>query len=255
MTALHAAAGPLGAGRGRITRPPLRVPYHSVTVAAMAGGGTSLRPGEAALAHGGVLYLDDAPEFRRAVLNVLHQPLRDHEIVLARGGATARFPAHFILVAGMRPCPCGGGSGCTCTPIGKRRYRAGVTATLGAWTPLRLAVAPLHLTDVTGERPDGDAGTGSAARVANARDRMTHRLSGTPWRRNGDIPRRELLRAYPPADDGLALIGHATDLGVIGNLGTGHVTAVAWTLADLAGHPRPGAAECAQALAFWTGAR
>ena len=94
----------------------------------------------------------------------------------------------------------------------------------------------------------------SAARVAEARDRMGHRLAGTPWRRNGDIPRHELARTYPPADDGQAVIDHAVDLGLIGNLGAGHVTAVAWTLADLAGRSRPGAAECAQALAFWTGA-
>ena len=105
----------------------------------------------------------------------------------------------------------------------------------------------------TGDWPGGDADVGSAARVADARDRMGHRLSGTPWRRNGDIPRHELSRSYPPADDGLALIGHATDLGMISNLGAAHVTAVAWTLADLVGRPRPSAAECAQALAFWTG--
>ena len=197
VTALHSAAGLLGAERARTTQPPLRVPHHSVTMAAMAGGGTGIRPGEAALAHGGVLCLDDAPDFERAVLNVLHQPLRDHEIVLARGGATARFPARFILVAGMRPCPCGDVSVCTCTPARKRRYRARVTGVLGAWMPLRVAVAPLHLTDVTGDWPGGDADVGSAARVADARDRMAHRLSGTPWRRNGDIPRHELYRSYP----------------------------------------------------------
>ena len=80
------------------------------------------------------------------------------------------------------------------------------------------------------------------------------RLSGTPWRRNGDIPRHELARTHPPADDGQAVIDHAIDLGLIGNLGAHHITAVAWTLTDLAGRSRPGAAECAQALAFWTGA-
>ena len=112
----------------------------AVTIAAVTGGGAGLQPGEAALAHGGVLCLDDAPEFERAVLRTLAQPLRDGEIVIARGGSIARFPARFILVAGMRPCPCGAGSGCACTPLQTRRYRDRVTGTLGAWIPLRAAV-------------------------------------------------------------------------------------------------------------------
>jgi magnesium chelatase family protein len=219
VTALHSAAGLLGAGRARITRPPLRVPHHTATMASMAGGDIGIRPGEAALAHGGVLCLDEAPEFERAVLNVLRQPLRDHEILLARGGAIARFPARFILIASLCPCPCGADSGCACTPVRKRRYRSRVTGTIGTWIPLRLAVDRLDLTHVTGDRPGRDADAISPARVAEARDRMGHRLAGTPWRLNGDIPRHELRRTYPPAGDGLALIDHAADLGLIGSLG------------------------------------
>jgi magnesium chelatase family protein len=254
VTAIYSAAGLLGPGRARITRPPLRVPHHRAAIAAVTGGGTGLQPGEAALAHGGVLCLDDAPGFERAVLRTLAQPLRDGEIVIARGGAVARFPARFILVTGMRPCPCGADGGCTCTPLQSRRYRDRVTGPLGAWIPLRAVVDRPGLTHVPGGQPGQDTDARSAARVAEARDRMGHRLSGTPWRRNGDLPRHELRCSYPPADDGLALIGHAADLGLIGNLGAGQVTAVAWTLTDLAGRSRPGAAECAQALAFWTGA-
>ena len=134
---IHSAAGLLGAGCSRIVRPPLRVPHHTCTLAAMTASGTDLRPGEAALAHGGVLCLPDAPEFERGVLQSLWQPLADGEMVIARGGCIARFPARFILVAGMRPCPCGGGSGCACTPLQARRYRERVTGTLGAWLPLR----------------------------------------------------------------------------------------------------------------------
>ena len=254
MTAIYSAAGLLGSGRTRITRPPLRVPAHTVTIAAVTGGGAGLQPGEAALAHGGVLCLNDAPEFERAVLRTLAQPLSDGEIVVARGGAIARFPARFILVTGMRPCPCGASNGCACTPPQTRRYRSRVTGTLGAWMPLRVAVDPGDLALINDVPSGGEADALSAARVAQARDRMSHRLCGTSWRRNGDIPRHELARSYPPAADGLALIDHAVDLGVIGNQGARHLTAVAWTLADLAGRTRPGAGECAQALAFWTGA-
>jgi magnesium chelatase family protein len=254
VAAIYSAAGLLGPGRARIIRPPLRVPDHRATIAAVTGGGTGLQPGEAALAHGGVLCLDDGPESERAVLRTLAQPLRDGEIVIARGGAIARFPARFILVAGMRPCPCGESSGCTCTPLQTRRYRDRVTRTLGTWIPLRAAVDRPGLTHVPGGQPGQDTDALSAVRVADARDRMGRRLSGTPWRRNGDIPRHELARTHPPADDGQAVIDHAIDLGLIGNLGARHITAVAWTLTDLAGRSRPGAAECAQALAFWTGA-
>ena len=254
VAAIYSAAGLLGPGRARIRRPPLRVPDHRATIAAVTGGGAGLQPGEAALAHGGVLCLDDAPAFERAVLRTLAQPLRDGEIVIARGGSIARFPARFILVAGMRPCPCGAGSGCTCTPLQTRRYRDRVTGTLGAWIPLRAAVDRPGLAHLPGGQPGQDTDALSAARVAEARDRMGHRLSGTPWRRNGDVPRHELARTHPPAGDGQAVIDHAIDLGLIGNLAARHITAVAWTLTDLADRSRPGAAECAQALAFWTGA-
>jgi len=254
VTAIYSAAGLLGPGRARIRRPPLRVPDHRATIAAVTGGGAGLQPGEAALAHGGVLCLDDAPGFERAVLRTLAQPLGGGEIVLARGGAIARFPARFILVTGMRPCPCGADDGCTCTPLQTRRYRDRVTGPLGAWIPLRAAVDRPGRTHVPGGQPGQDTDALSAARVAEARNRMGHRLSGTPWRRNGDIPRHELARTHPPAGDGQAVIDHAIDLGLTGNLGARHITAVAWTLADLAGGSRPGAAECAQALAFWTGA-
>jgi magnesium chelatase family protein len=245
--------GAAGPGRARIRRPPLRVPDHRATIAAVTGDGAGLQPGEAALAHGGVLCLDDAAKFERAVLRTLAQPLHDGEIVIARGGAIARFPARFILVTGMRPCPCGA-SGCTCTPLQTRRYRNRVTGPLGAWIPLRTAVDRPGLTPIPGGQPGQDTDALSAARVADARDRMGHRLTGTPWRRNGDIPRHELARAHPPAADGQAVIDHAIDLGLTGNLGARHITAVAWTLTDPAGRSRPGAAECAQALALWTGA-
>jgi magnesium chelatase family protein len=254
VAAIYSAAGLLGSACTPITRPPLRVPHHTVTIAAVTGGGAGLQPGEAALAHGGVLCLNDAPEFERAVLRTLTQPLSNGEILIARGGAIARFPARFILVTGMRPCPCGAGSGCTCTPPQTRRYRSRVTGTLGAWMPLRVAVDPADLAPLADAPSGGEADALSAAQVAQARDRMNHRLAGTSWRRNGDIPHHELQRTYPPAGDGLALIDHAVERGVIGNLGAGHITAVAWTLADLAGRSRPGADECAQALAFWTGA-
>ncbi len=134
VTAIHSAAGLLGSGRARITRPPLRVPHHTARMAVMIGGGLNLAPGEAALAHHGVLCLNDAPDFEIGVLDALRQPLQDREIVLARAGATARFPARFLLLAGMCRCPCGGHPVCACTPLQVRRYQQRLTSTLGTWS-------------------------------------------------------------------------------------------------------------------------
>ncbi len=252
-TAIHSAAGLLRSGRTRVTRPPLRAPGHTATVAAMIGGGAKLGPGEAALAHHGVLCLPDAPGFGRRVLDTLRQPLTSDQIVIARGGATARFPARFILIAGLRRCPCGDPGRCTCTSSQIRRYQGRFTATLGSWVPLRVAVDPATFTASAGQQPGQDADSRSGARVAAARDRMRHRLAATPWQLNGDIPHRELARTWPPAADGIAVIDRAAGLGLLSCLAAGQVTAVAWTLADLNGKSRPSAAECTQALAYWEG--
>ncbi|MGA2830141.1 MAG: ATP-binding protein [Streptosporangiaceae bacterium] len=252
-TVAHAAAGLLRSSRAAVTRPPLRVPDHTATVAAMIGGGTPLGPGEAAVAHHGVLCLPDAPDFGRRVLDTLRQPLTSDQIVITRGRVTAQFPARFILIAGLRRCPCGDPGRCTCTPAQIRRYQGRLTATLGAWLPLRVTVDPAAFTGSAAEPPGRDADTVSAERVAAARDRMRHRLAGTPWQLNGDIPRRELALTWPPSADGIAVIDRAVELGGLSDPAAGQVTAVAWTLADLAAKPRPGAAECGQALAYREG--
>lgn len=116
------------------------------------------------------------------------------------------------------------------------------------WLSLRLAVTPPRFADAVGERPGEGADAISAELVAGARDRARHRLAGTPWRVNAEVPGAELRRTWPPDPAGIAVIDHAVDLGVLSTKGAGQVTSVAWTLADLAGKPRPGAGECALAL-------
>jgi magnesium chelatase family protein len=128
VTAIYSAAGLLGSGHALVTRAPLRAPHHTIIPAGMAGGGRGITwPGEAVLAHRGVLFLADAPEFARGVLQILRQPLEHGELTVARVGCMVRFPAKFILVAGMSPCPCGSWPGCECGPVQARRYRARLT--------------------------------------------------------------------------------------------------------------------------------
>jgi magnesium chelatase family protein len=141
VTAIHSVAGLPPSGCALVTRPPYRRPHHTAIRAAILGGGSGIiRPGEAALAHRGVLLLDDAPEFAVDVLASLREPLTSGEVMVARHGLIARFPARFTLVAGMRPCPCGGQPGCACTPFQVRRYRARLASQLGRDLPL----APGH---------------------------------------------------------------------------------------------------------------
>jgi magnesium chelatase family protein len=245
VTAIHSVAGLLGSGHALITAPPLRAPHHTATPAAIAGGGTGpIRPGEATLAHRGVLFLADAPEFARGVLDVLRQPLRDGEITIARHGSTARF----TLIASMSPCPCGARPGCACTPVQARRYRARLAGTLGSYIPVWLTIT--SSSPSCGQPPGGDGGAG---RVAAARDRARHRLRDTPWQVNADIPGADLRRYWPPPAEAAAPISRAADLGEISMRTADQVIGVAWTLADLAGRDRPGPADCGQALAFHLG--
>lgn len=253
VAAAHSVAGLLTAGAALPVRPPLRAPHHTITPAAMAGGGSGIiRPGEAALAHRGVLFLEDAPEFGRSVLEVLRQPLREGEITVCRSGAVVRFAAKFILLASVRRWPCGGWPGCGCLPVAARRYRARFTSVLGGHVPIWIGAARPSAGDV-GDGEGGSAWAASAMRVAQARERARRRLRGTPWQVNGDIPGPELHRAYLPTAEAFAPVRRAVDLGEISMRAVSDVIRVAWTLADLAGAGRPGAAECGQALAFRMG--
>jgi magnesium chelatase family protein len=253
VTALYSVAGLLGSGHALITRPPYRSPHHSATRPAILGTGGSgiIRPGEAALAHHGVLHLADAPEFARDVLRALNRPLHDGEVTVARRGAAVRFPARFTLVTTMSPCPCGSRHSCSCTPLQARGYRARLTDELGSHISLRL---PITQTDGIREEPAAGADATRAARIAAARNRARHRLRGTPWQLNNDIPGPELRRCYQPTAEAFAPVCRAVDLGKITERAAHQVIRVAWTLADLAGEARPGPDECGQALAFHLGA-
>ena len=254
VTAIHSAAGLLGPGHALITRPPFRAPHHTATRAAILGGGTgTIRPGEAALAHCGVLYLHDAPEFSRDVLASLRQPLQHGEITVARAGVTVRFPAKFTLIASTAPCPCGGRADCSCSALQARRYRARLAGELGSHIAIFLDVTPPG-PGTTGAGPaHDDADAVSAARVAEARYRARRRLRDTPWQANSDIPAAQLRRSWPPTAEALAPVSRAVDLGEISARAAHQVIRVAWTLADLAGAARPGPDECGQALAFQLG--
>ena len=258
VTAIHSVAGTLPPGRPLLTEPPYCAPHHTATKAAIVGGGSGvIRPGAASLAHRGCLLLDEAPEFARDVLDALRQPLESGQVVVARSGVTARFPARFTLVLAANPCPCAKGpgarAGCSCTPAARRRYLSRLSGPLLDRVDVKVEFLPVSRAELLSDRGFAEPSSVVLKRVEAARDRAAARLGPTPWRLNGEIPGSELRRGFAPGPGALAPLERAMDLGEISARGVDKVIRVAWTLADLAGVARPTVAETSYALGLWLG--
>ena len=258
VTAIHSVAGTLPLPVPLLTDPPFMAPHHTATKAAIVGGGSgTIRPGSASLAHRGVLFLDEAPEFARDVLDALRQPLEAGVVVVARSGVTTRFPARFTLVLAANPCPCarvtGPAEGCSCSPAIRRRYLGRISGPLLDRIDVKIELEPVGRKELLNDRNFAESSQTVALRVAQARDRAAHRLRGTPWRLNGEIPGSELRRTWPAAPGSLAVLERSLERGQITARGVVKVIRVAWTLADLAGRSRPGRDECNAALGLWLG--
>jgi len=258
VTAIHSVAGTLPAGSPLITEPPFCAPHHTATKAAIVGGGTGIiHPGAASLAHRGCLFLDEAPEFGRDVLDALRQPLESGEVVVARLGLTARFPARFTLVLAANPCPCAkgpaSGAGCTCTSTERRRYLARLSGPLLDRVDVKVEFLPVSRAELLSDRGFAEPSSVVVKRVEAARDRAAIRLRHSPWHLNAEIPGRDLRRSFAPTPGALGPLERAMDLGEISARGVDRVIRVAWTLADLAGVARPTVDETSYALGLWLG--
>jgi magnesium chelatase family protein len=258
VTAIHSVAGTLPAGRPLMIEPPFCAPHHTATKAAIVGGGSGvIRPGAASLAHLGCLFLDEAPEFSRDVLDALRQPLESGEIVIARSALTTRFPARFTLVLAANPCPCARPatprSACTCTPVMRRRYLGRLSGPLLDRVDVKVEFMPVSRAELLSDRALTEPSAVVAQRVALARERAAARLAGTPWQLNAQVPGSELRRRFPPQPGSLGPLERAMDLGEISARGADRVIRLSWTLADLRGAPRPGADEISYALGLWLG--
>ncbi len=258
VTAIHSVAGTLPPQVPLLTDPPFLAPHHTATKAAIVGGGSGIiRPGSASLAHRGVLFLDEAPEFARDVLDALRQPLEAGEVVVARSGVTARFPARFTLVMAANPCPCakaaGPAEGCSCSPSARRRYLGRLSGPLLDRVDVKIELEPVSRRELLSDRSFAESSRTVALRVIQARDRAARRLHGTPWRLNAEIPGSELRRTWPPAPGSLVVLERSLERGLITARGVVKVIRVAWTLADLAGRPRPTKDDCHLALTMWLG--
>ncbi len=248
-TSIHSVAGLLPAGHGLMARRPFRAPHHTISDVALVGGGHGPRPGEISLAHHGVLFLDEMAEFNRHVLEVLRQPLEEGCVRVARAARTVAFPAVFMLVGAMNPCPCGfhgsTGRACRCSPLQIARYESRLSGPLRDRMDLTVQVAALPARDLT----TGPAGESSAAirdRVVAARRRQAERGPGLNARLQGRALRRCTLldpparRMFEAAATRLALTARGHD----------RVLRVARTIADLEGAEMVAAAQLTEALQF-----
>ena len=218
-TKIHSVAGKLGAERGLLSQRPFRAPHHMTSQVALIGGGQSPQPGEVSLAHNGVLFLDELPEFGRSVLEVLRQPLEDKKIVVSRARYSVEYPANFTLVAAMNPCPCGyynhPTKECTCPPGAVHRYMGRISGPLLDRIDLQVEVTPVAIGEISQVRPS-EPSAAIRERVIRARE----------------VLERAMVR--------LDLSARAYD----------RIVKVARTIADLEGTADIGAAHLAEAINY-----
>jgi magnesium chelatase family protein len=259
VTSIHSVAGHLAPGAGLMTVPPFCAPHHTSSMASIVGGGSGvIRPGAASLAHRGILFLDEAPEFNRDVLDALRQPLESGEVIIARASAQAVFPARFTLVLAANPCPCakGGGqgkSGCSCSPATRRRYLARISGPLLDRVDVKVRLQPVSRRDMLYDRKFAEPSAVVAQRVAVARERCAARLAGTLWRVNAEVPGAALRRSFPPQPGALKSLDRAMELGQVSARGADKIVRVAWSLADLDGKDQPGPDQINLAIGLWLG--
>lgn len=236
VTALHSVAGALETSVALRRQPPYQAPHHTASVAALVGGGSGIpRPGAVSLAHRGVLFMDEAPEFAAAALDALREPLERGEIVLARSGGLVQYPARFQLVLAANPCPCAKPAGdqeCSCSPAARRRYLGRLSGPLLDRVDVQVELLPVRAAALLAEADSVEPSRVVAARVRTARAAAAARWrsDGSPWHANAEVPGPALRsatwrlpRLVTRSADKLI------DMGVLSARGYDRVLRIAWT--------------------------
>jgi magnesium chelatase family protein len=238
---------------GLLSRRPFRAPHHTTSAAALIGGGASPQPGEASLAHNGVLFLDELTEFRRDVLEALRQPLEDGQVTVARAQATLAFPASFQLIGAANPCPCGylgdDRRECGCTPTAVQRYRARLSGPLLDRLDLQVTVPAVPWRELSADRR-GEPSEVVARRVAEARRRQALRYPNGGPHCNGEMGPDAIRKWAQPDGDGKRLLEHASRGLGLSARAYHRILRVARTIADLGGDEQMSSNHLAEAIAY-----
>lgn len=244
------------AGDALVRRPPFEAPHHSASVSSLIGGGMGMpRPGVISLANHGVLFLDEAPEFQKPVLEALRQPLESGEVLINRSGGTARFPAKFQLILAANPCPCGNGfatgRNCRCSDQQRSKYLAKLSGPLLDRVDIRLNINPASPAQMAAARLSGNPQVSSAElreRVTVARAAAAKRFAGTPWAVNAQVPGAFLRKHFPIQMQTIGKLEDSLVKGRISMRGFDRCLRLAWSNADLAGRDTPNQFDVAKAI-------
>lgn len=237
-TAIFSVSGLLDNGTALVTQRPFRAPHHTISDVGLIGGGTSPKPGEVSLAHNGVLFLDELPEFKKHALEVLRQPLEDGRVTISRALQSLTYPARVMLVAAMNPCPCGylgdPAHSCSCTPLAIKRYRSRISGPLLDRIDLHVEVPAVAYRDLS-DRRDSEDSRAISARVLQARTMQQQRFSGSKVHCNAQMNSR-LIRKHCELDQaGHRMLELAGDKLGFSARSYSRILKVARTVADLAG--------------------
>ncbi|MEU8131294.1 YifB family Mg chelatase-like AAA ATPase [Micromonospora sp. NPDC049049] len=258
VTALHSVAGLLPPGGRLLRRPPFQAPHHTATIPSLVGGGSGLaRPGAVSLAHRGVLFLDEAPEFSKGALEALRQPLEHGRIQLSRSGGGTVYPARTQLVLAANPCPCAkpaGDAHCECSPLARRRYLGRLSGPLLDRIDVQVRLMPVRAAELMATDGGVEPSATVAARVAAARQAAVSRWADLGRRLNAEVEGPHLRRPpwRLPARVTVELRGRL-DSGSLSARGFDRVIRMAWTIADLDGRDRPDQDDVREALQLRTG--
>ena len=235
-TKIHSIAGTLTGGTGLLQSRPFRAPHHNISAAGLAGGGSTPRPGEVSLAHNGVLFLDELPEFSRQAMECLRQPLEDRRVTISRVSASLSYPCSFMLVAAMNPCPCGyfghPTRSCTCSPAAAQKYLARVSGPLLDRIDLHIEVPPVEFDQLSSKSP-GESSAQIRQRVNAARDIQLQRFAGTGILSNAHIPANRLKEFCPLTDAAQSLLKNAFEHMGLSARAYDRLLKVSRTIADL----------------------
>lgn len=253
-TKIHSVAGKLNAADALMTERPFRNPHHSISDAALAGGGILPQPGEISLAHNGVLFLDELPEFKRSVLEVMRQPLEDRKVTISRSRLSVEYPASFMLIASMNPCPCGfynhPEKECTCSPFMVQKYLSKISGPLMDRIDLHVEVTPVKFKDLSSEQKS-ETSMVIRSRVIEARKLQHLRFEGIPDLHYNAQMSVNMVRAVCKIDkQGHELIKKAMDRLGLSARAYDRILKVARTIADLAGAEDITSAHLAEAIHY-----